>query len=136
MCLYDMNHQQPSFCDNVSSQPTQNSDSNLDYLGIVKPSKGATLALDVTNEDLKIWILGLKSVSWEQPLLRLPSITLDLSLKHIHLIYIAPAIATEDPSKNPIKEGALTAEAGLTVLLKVRVSCVMPFLTNKAHCFT
>ena len=32
MCLYDMNHQLPSFCDNVSSQPTQNSNSNFDYL--------------------------------------------------------------------------------------------------------
>ena len=32
MCLYDMNHQQPPFCDNVSPQPTQNSNSDFDYL--------------------------------------------------------------------------------------------------------
>ena len=48
-------------------------------------------------------------------------------------MYTAPAIATDEPSKKPTNEGAFTAVAGLTVLLNVKESWVIPSLTNSAH---
>ena len=48
-------------------------------------------------------------------------------------MYTAPAIALAEPSKNPINEGALTTAAGLTVLLNVKESWVIPSLINSAH---
>ena len=78
-------------------------------------------------------MLGSKSESSEHPLTKLVSKFLVLSLKHIHLIYTAPAIALAEPSKKPTKDGALTTAAGLTVLLNVKESWVIPSLIKSAH---
>ena len=48
-------------------------------------------------------------------------------------MYTTPAIATDEPSKKPTNEGALTADDGLTVLLNIKESWVIPSLTNSAH---
>ena len=76
---------------------------------------------------------GSKSESWEHPLTNLVSTPLVLSLKHIHLIYTTPAIVLAEPSKKPTKDGALTTDAGLTVLLNIKESWDIPSLTKSAH---
>ena len=49
-------------------------------------------------------------------------------------MYTTPAIATDEPSKKPTNEGALTVDRdGLTVLLNIKESWVIPSLTKAAH---
>ena len=48
-------------------------------------------------------------------------------------MYTTPAIATDEPSKKPTNEGALTADDGLTVLLNIKESWVISSLTKAAH---